>query len=113
MRLIVCRYASETYTRDDHNVPENFAHKSAPFADALSVLDWSRPITLQLGKARFAVWPSHSMPKKMKTEYVEGSKALENFEQLAKTVLQSPRPSILNNKKNKISSRKPKNSDKD
>jgi hypothetical protein len=51
------------------------------------------------------------MPK-MKAEYVEGPKALENFEQLAKTVLQSPKPSILKNSKKKIS-RKPKNSDKD
>jgi hypothetical protein len=48
----------------------------------------------------------------MKTDYIEGPKALENFEQLAKTVLQSPKPSILKNPKNKIS-RKPKNSDKD
>ena len=43
----------------------------------------------------------------------EGAKALENFEQLARTVLQSPKPSILKNPKEKTSSRKPKNSDKD
>jgi len=49
----------------------------------------------------------------MKAEYVEGPKALENFERLAKSALQSPRPSILKNSKKKISSRKPKNSDKD
>jgi hypothetical protein len=53
------------------------------------------------------------MPKKMKAEYVEGPKALENFEQLAKAALQSPRPSILKNPKKKASTRKPKNSDKD
>jgi hypothetical protein len=53
------------------------------------------------------------MPKKkMKPEYVEGPKALENFEQLAQAVLQSPKPSIPKNPKTKVS-RKPKNSDKD
>ena len=46
------------------------------------------------------------MPKKMKPEYVEGPKALENFERLAKTALQSPKPSILNNLKKTTSSRK-------
>jgi hypothetical protein len=48
----------------------------------------------------------------MKPEYTEGPKALENFEQLAKAVLQSPRPLTLKNPKKKIT-RKPKNSDKD
>jgi hypothetical protein len=53
------------------------------------------------------------MPKKMKTECVEGPKALENFEKLASAVFQSPRPSILKNPKKKTSTRKPKNSDRD
>jgi hypothetical protein len=49
----------------------------------------------------------------MKPEYIEGPRALENFEQLARTVLQSPKPSVLKNPKKKTSSNKPKNSDKD
>jgi hypothetical protein len=52
------------------------------------------------------------MPK-MKTEYIEGPQALKNFERLTKTVLQSPRPAIRTNPKNKTSPRKSKNSDKD
>jgi hypothetical protein len=53
------------------------------------------------------------MPKKMKTECVEGPKALENFEKLAKAVFHSPRLSILKNLKKKTSSHKTKNCDKD
>ncbi len=49
----------------------------------------------------------------MKAEYIEGQKALENFEQLAKAVLRAPKPVITNNPKKKIASRKPKKSDRD
>jgi hypothetical protein len=49
----------------------------------------------------------------MKTDYIEGPKALENFEQLAKAVLQAPKPAVKKNSKKKTSARKTKNSDKD
>jgi hypothetical protein len=49
----------------------------------------------------------------MKAAYIEGPKALENFERFAKTVLQSPKPALRANPKNKTSPRKPKRSDKD
>jgi hypothetical protein len=51
----------------------------------------------------------------MKPEYIEGPKALENFERLATAVLQAPRPTKKGKRKDKpsASQRKPKSSDKD
>jgi hypothetical protein len=52
----------------------------------------------------------------MKTiEYIEGPKALENFERLARAVLQAPRPTKKGKQKDKPSAsrRKQKSSDKD
>jgi hypothetical protein len=58
-----------------------------------------------------SAFPSE-MPK-MKTELAEGQEALNNFEQLASTVLQTPRPESSENPKTKPPSRKSKISDKD
>lgn len=51
----------------------------------------------------------------MKPEYIEGPKALENFERLARAVLQAPRPIKKGKRKDKptASRRKAKSSDKD
>jgi hypothetical protein len=48
-------------------------------------------------------------------EYIEGLKALENFEWLATAVFQAPRPTKKGKRKDKpsASQRKPKSSDKD
>jgi len=48
-------------------------------------------------------------------EYIEGPKALENFERLARAVMQAPRPNKRGRQKDKpnASLRKPKSSDKD
>jgi hypothetical protein len=48
------------------------------------------------------------------TEYTEGPEALENFEQLARTILQAPKPKLKARKLAKpATSRKPQKSDKD
>jgi hypothetical protein len=48
-------------------------------------------------------------------EYIEGQKALENFERLATAVFQAPRPTKKGKQKDKptASQRKPKSSDRD
>jgi hypothetical protein len=60
--------------------------------------------------------PRIESPQKFKVknepQYVEGQKALDNFEQLAKAVLRAPKPAITKNPQ-KSASRKPKNADKD
>jgi hypothetical protein len=51
----------------------------------------------------------------MKTKYIEGLKAQENFERLATAVMQAPRPNKKGKRKDKptASRRKAKSSDKD
>jgi len=50
----------------------------------------------------------------MKTEYIEGPKALENFEEFGRAILQAPKPKIKAKKQPKAAtSRKSKNADKD
>jgi hypothetical protein len=51
----------------------------------------------------------------MKSEYTEGPKALENFERLAKAILQAPKPSAKQKKQARkpATLRKPKRFDRD
>jgi hypothetical protein len=75
------------------------------------VLDWNRPVALQLGRVRCD--ESNPPATSMKPEYNEGPEATANFKRFATAILQANPQNKKKQVRNPASKRKPKKSDRD